>query len=392
MAFSRRALIVGDGAARSALAGARALHAAGWTVGIGTPTAGGLAAASRATTARHRVPAPGDGVEEFTAAVAAAVERRRYQLVFGGGDAEVLALSLARDELGATVPYPPHAVVARALDKLRLTDAARIAGVETPRTWPTPEAAAAEHGGPVCVKARVHGPPDRPGAPARTVMEIAPHPRAAEPRVAQIAALGGESLIQELVDGRLVAFATVADTAGAPVAAVEQVAEATWPPHAGVTSRGHTVPVEPRLADAVAALLRELGWFGLAQVQFIVPADGEPRLIDLNGRFYGSLALATGAGVNLPAIWAGLATGEPVPHAPAARAERYQWLEGDLRRALAHSDGGRGRELAVCLRYAVGARHSVASLRDPAPVLHVLVSGARRAFARRADVGHGPPL
>jgi predicted ATP-grasp superfamily ATP-dependent carboligase len=386
MASSGRALIVGDGAARGALAAARALRAAGWTIGVGTPDARGLAAASRATTARHLVPAPRDGVDAFTAAVAAAVERERYELVFGAGDAEVLALSLARRQIGATVPYPPHETVARALDKLQLTAAAQAAGVRTPRTWATAEAAVREHTGPVCVKARVHGRPDRPGAPARIVMEIAPHPRAAERRVAEIAALGGESLLQEVVDGRLVAFATVADASGSLAAAVQQEAEATWPPHAGVTARGYTVPTDPRLAKRVGALLRELGWFGLAQVQFIVGADGEPRLIDLNGRFYGSLALATGAGVNLPAIWASLAAGGPVAFARAAHGgERYQWLQGDLRRALANREGRRARELAGCLRYAVAAHHSVASLRDPAPSLHVLADGTRRALARRRD-------
>jgi len=384
---SRRALIVGDGAARGALAAARALAAAGWTVGVGSPAPDGLAAASRAARARHRIPAPGAGLGAFADAVAAAVERERYDVVFGSGDAEVLALSLLRARFRTVVPHAPHESVVRALDKLALTAAAQTAGLAVPRTWATPEEAADEHAGPVWVKARVHGPPDPPGVPARVVMELAPHPRAAARRVAEIAAFGGEAMLQEVVAGRLLSFATVVDGSGSPVAAVQQAADATWPPRAGVAARGHTEPVDARLMARVVDLLSELGWFGLAQLQFMVGADGEPRVIDLNGRFYGSLALAAGAGVNLPATWAALATGGAAPPPATPRAARYQWLEGDLRRAFAHRGPGRARELAGCLTYALGAHHSVASLRDPLPSFRLLAQLARRGIAhgRRAS-------
>jgi hypothetical protein len=49
---------------------------------------------------------------------------------------------------------------------------------------------------------------------------------------------------------------------------------------------------------------------------------------------------------------------------------RYQWLEGDLR--AAHDPLG-------SLRYAFGARHSIASVSDPRPALHEV----RRLIAER---------
>jgi hypothetical protein len=147
------------------------------------------------------------------------------------------------------------------------------------------------------------------------------------------------------------------------------------------------MPVDPRLREGVAALLERLGWFGLAQVQFLAPPGGEPRLIDLNGRFYGSLALAVGAGVNLPAIWAAAAQDRPPPPAPAQLPTvRYQWLEGDLRRAFAERRGGLLTDVAGTLRYAVGAQHSVASLRDPGPALRLAAGFLPRA-RRRVVVG-----
>ncbi|MEO6500465.1 MAG: hypothetical protein ABIQ09_00975 [Jatrophihabitantaceae bacterium] len=127
-------------------------------------------------------------------------------------------------------------------------------------------------------------------------------------------------------------------------------------------------------------------------MQFIVPADGIARLIDLNGRFYGSLALAVRAGANLPATWAALATGrwaEPVEPMTAGGGVRYSWWEGDLRRALVERRGGLARDLAGALGAGIGAVHSVGRWRDPAPELARARSllADRRAADRRGDVG-----
>jgi CelD/BcsL family acetyltransferase involved in cellulose biosynthesis len=163
-----------------------------------------------------------------------------------------------------------------------------------------------------------------------------------------------------------------------------------------VSARAHTLPADPRLAEAAQNLLGELGWFGMAQLQFVLPAEGEPCLIDFNGRFYGSLALATASGTNLPAIWAAMATGRtpPTPRGPTLGL-RYQWLEGDLQRAVVERRGGLARDLWSCLRYSRGAVHSIWSARDPGPARHYLATlpgrAVRRELRDRAE-RPGPPL
>ena len=48
-------------------------------------------------------------------------------------------------------------------------------------------------------------------------------------------------------------------------------------------------------------LLEEMGWYGVAMVEFKVdPRDGKPKLIEVNPRFWGSLSLAIEAGVDFP--------------------------------------------------------------------------------------------
>jgi hypothetical protein len=58
---------------------------------------------------------------------------------------------------------------------------------------------------------------------------------------------------------------------------------------------------------------------------------------------------------------------------------RYQWLEGDLRRAVYDDRGGRVRDVASCLRYAPGATHSIWQLRDPRPGFRLAGILAKRA-------------
>ena len=379
-----RALIVEPGRARGALTAARALHAAGWTVGVGTPTSRGLASASRATTRSHPVPAPEVDLDAFVEGVNTAIRKGGYEVAFGAGDAEAIGLSARRGDVRAIVPYAAHEAVVRAHDKLQLGRTARAVGLATPHTLEMTEGELNTLPPPCLVKAAFHAPRLGTRGPARLNPVIAYDSAAAAKRAAEIRAAGSIPLRQEFVAGELMSYAVVRDFAGNFVADVAQVADRTWPPSAGVSSRACTVEVSPELTEGVAKLLSDLGWFGLAQLQFILPPDAEPRLIDFNGRFYGSLALAVGAGVNLPAIWAALATDRPPPAlGHATLGVRYQWLEADLWRAVAERRGGLLRDVASCLRFSRGAVQSVWSARDPGPSLHHLGMFSRR-FANRA--------
>lgn len=375
-----RALIVETGASRGSLAASRALAAAGWTVGIGTPSGAGLAAASRATCARHRVPSPEDDPDAFAAAIDEIAREHNYALVFGGGDAEALALSSSRARIGALIPYAPHERVLRAHDKLELAGAAARAGLRTPAAAEATTAELRRWQPPYLVKASLHAPLAAGGGPARLNPMIATERPPAEQRAAEIRAAGSVPFLQELVQGRLLAVAVVSDPDGELVACTAQRAEATWPPRAGVSVRARSVALDPETAAGVRSLLTELGWFGLAQLQLMEPPGGHPRLIDFNGRFYGSLALAVAGGQNLPAIWAALATGREPPQETAKGDRRYQWFAGDLRRAVVERRGGLARDVLGSLRYSRGAVQSVFSLRDPAPALRRLASAPGRVL------------
>ncbi len=283
--------------------------------------------------------------------------------MFGASDSDVLALSSHRDGLQASVPHPPHERLLRAVDKVELASAAGRAGIETPQTL---DGQASDRD--VVVKPRIYQAiPHEP--------MVFSHSHEAAYRVAELAELGVEAIVQERVHGHLMAYSVVADGDSRVIARVQQEARAIWPPDAGTSARAETVPIDEVLAAKVSRLVEELGWVGLVELQFVVPEDGRAVLIDFNGRFYGSLALAVAAGVNLPAIWASVAIGRPVaPSGEASIGVRYQWEEGDLRRARVERRGGLARDLAGSLCYFPGAAHGLWQASDPMPALRTLRS------------------
>jgi predicted ATP-grasp superfamily ATP-dependent carboligase len=348
-------------------------------VGTGTAAGRGIVGYSRWVSWRHDVPPPEQGLEDYLGALKTAIAERSYSVVLPAGDADLLALSLLRDELPAAVPYGAHSGVLRSLDKLELVRAASGVGIPVPATVEAGNVEIDRWSYPALVKSRLHAPLARAGGPSRLEARAVASPEEASRRADEIRDAGGAPLLQERLAGRLMACTAVVDRDGRIVARVGQVAERTWPSGIGISSRARTIDVRERIWDRIGALLDELGWLGLAEVQLIAPDDGDPLLIDLNGRFYGSLALAVGAGVNLPAIWASVALGDhPGPATPAQLGVRYQWLEGDLRRAMSERRGGLMGDLTESLRYARGAVHSVWRRDDPRPALRYATAAAKR--------------
>ena len=373
-----RALIVEDGHSRGALAACRALAETGWSVGVACPGGNGLAARSSRCAEPLDVPAFRGDADKFAADVANVAAHGGYEVVFGTGDADILALSAARDRLPCTFPYPPHEVLLECMDKLALTRAAESHGLAVPHTT-SPSSDSWEP--PVVVKPRLHWTPSSAGGQTRFEATLARSRGEAEAAIEMARLSGSEPILQEVVHGHLMACGLVADPGGRILALVQQVADRTWPPATGVSCRALTVSPDDELVGGIGSLLGDLGWSGLAQMQFIVPQEGAPRLVDMNGRFYGSLSLAVAAGCNLPDLWARQSLCRPVGATPPpAIGARYQWLEGDLRRAFTERRGNLLKDLAGTLAYGRGATHSIWAIRDPRPAVHHIRSLLHRSI------------
>lgn len=367
----RRALVIGTERSRGTLAAARSLHQSGWAVGAGTPSASGMLTSSRACAAAYPIPKPrGDGTA-FVDGVNSAIAAGGYDVVFGGGDDWMAALSAYRRRINAQVAHPEFSVVEAALDKFELTRLAHEVGLAAPHTEVATDDSRTSWRGPVVVKSRSHWSPGRQEdhrIEAKRFNDIA----AAWPRIQFVRAAGDEAVLQEPVRGRLGAVIGVFHH-GSLNARVQQVTSRLWPTPNGVSTRACTVPVDDVLVAKSERLLSSLGWSGLVELQFLTGADGVPHLIDLNGRFFGSMALMNAARPGVPDLWGRLVLGESVgilPDAPPG--VRFSWTAGDLRRASVERRGNLLRDVFASLRWSRGATNSVWDLRDLAPTVRLV--------------------
>ena len=104
------------------------------------------------------------------------------------------------------------------------------------------------------------------------------------------------------------------------------------PPWGGLSVLSESVPLDRGLVERSAALLRESSWNGPAMVEYkIDQRDGEAKLMEVNGRFWGSLQLAIDSGIDFPDIYFRLVCGEDIPPQLAYRTGvRSRWLLGDI--------------------------------------------------------------
>lgn len=380
-----RALIVTTGRARGSLAAVRALSDGGWEVGVGTPDGAGMVTASRGCRRRHVIPRPRGDAAGFVDGVERAVDAGGYEVVFGGSDDWMAALATYRDRIPARVAHPPAGTVAAAMDKVELAHRAESAGLRAPRTELATDAALEKWEGPVVVKCRAHWHPGQVHT-HRVEARCYETVESAAERVRYLWDAGFEPILQEPVEGRLGALIGLFHD-GRLLGRVQQESPRLWPTPSGVSSRARTVPVDEGLATRAASLLADLGWRGLVELQFLTDAGGVAHLIDFNGRFYGSMALANAAGPNLPDAWARQTLGLPLPALEDAQpGARFIWGAGDLRRALDERRGGLARDVLSTLGWAFRARDSVWDRHDPGPARDVVSSRLRRVVREPGHV------
>jgi hypothetical protein len=114
------------------------------------------------------------------------------------------------------------------------------------------------------------------------------------------------------------------------------------PPSGGVSVCRETGELLPELLAMSLALLERLEWRGPAMVEYRVDeTSGVPVLMEVNGRFWGSLQLAIDAGVDFPALVVDHVEGRPIPDVEAPwRNVRLRWLWGEIDHVWARLRGG----------------------------------------------------
>ena len=331
------AILVTDGNQRSTLALVRALGRAGVTVTVGECRPSSLAGNSRYCANTVCYPSPLEGEERFLAFLREILERRQHRVLLPMTDVTLQAVARARGTLTplVEVPLPEWKQVTILQDKRQTLLLARQAGLSYPQTFLLHDNERVEDVAhticyPAVIKPRFSWfLRDAQWFAGR--VQYARNPSELIAKYQQSHLLIPYPLVQERIEGEgRGVFLLVWD--GELKAAFCHRRLREKPPSGGVSVYCESVPLDEVLVEKSFALLRSVGWQGVAMAEFKIDRrDGEAKLIEVNGRFWGSLQLCMDAGINFPLMLYRLATGERISSQFNYRVGvKSRWLLGDL--------------------------------------------------------------
>ena len=379
-------VLVLDGNENQSVAAVRSLAAAGHEVHVGADSTWSKAGCSRWSKGSFTYTAPQVAVDEFVRAIISEVRNHAGALVLPMTERTTMPLSETREQIkaaGGVLVLPPHELVLQAFDKRRTTELAQSLGVTVPRTRIISNRLEAEdfantNNYPVVLKPRGSEEllPD-----GRLI--AAGGPRYAKDRVGLLAHCdemlkrSSALLAQEFIEGTGAGYFALMRHGQLRAEFAHRRIRDVRPTGSGSAVRESVSP-DPRVRDAALTILRALSWHGVAMVEFRQKADGTPVFMEVNGRFWNSLALAIYSGVDFPALLAELSQGRDFEALRNYRHKiRCRWLLGDFRHLLEVMRGaprgypgkfpGRLRTVLEFVKPVRGTFHDNFSLSDPLP-------------------------
>lgn len=410
-------VIITDGNERSALAVTRSLGRRGLSVYVGTETPSSLSGVSRYCAQSFVYPSPWSQPEAYVSCLIEAVRRWNATVIFPMTDLAVELLGEQQHRLGGEVILPVASLdrYHQLSDKYRLTAWAAQQGIPVPDTIFVPDGVVANvidriSTWPVVVK------PGRSllkvdGIWKKTTVLYAHDPHELRRLYHEVWYLAWPSMIQQRISGEGQGVFGLFDR-GKPLALFSHRRLRERPPSGGVSVLRESIQLPEPMTDYAVRVAQSAEWQGIAMVEFKVDRQSQiPYLMEVNGRFWGSLQLAIDAGIDFPWLLYQLATtgsiGDEV--SPYRIGVRSRWWLGDLDHvllrwwkserelALPHGSPSRWTTLWNFVNvFDPNTKSEVFRLSDPKPGLHELgdygrplIRGVGGALARRLSDWRG---
>jgi predicted ATP-grasp superfamily ATP-dependent carboligase len=401
-------VLVLDADGQCGLAVVRSLGRAGLDVVAGAPTRRSLGGLSRWSAGTYRHPPLADG-EAFLDDLLGHLDATRYDAVFAPGDASSSLLARHKPRVEACGPVLAVEDWARyrlTADKAAFFDPVADLDVPTPETHAPTSLAAVDRLAdrldyPVVVKPRSKSVWTADGRHRYALVDdenYADSPDALRRTYRRLCARSpvlrdDPPLVQAYVPGDTTATVVLADR-GTVVRYFQEERLRTYPASGGNSAL--LAPVRSRRMLAYTErVVAALDWNGPAMVEFMRRPDGEYVVIEVNGRYWGSLPVALTAGVDVPALHYRLLCGERPD--PAGRGvyrtdfrQRRLFYE-DCRWLVERLGDGDVGALVPFLTTFVTASHTFVSPSDPLPTLGALAGagslGVRLAAGRLGRAG-----
>ena len=401
-------VFVTDGEQRPALAIARSLGRRGIAVVVGSEQPHSLASASKYCVRHVTYPSPIRHPGAFEQFVAALVERERIDVLMPVTDVttHLIAKNLPALNAFTATAIPTFTAFEFVSDKTALAQRAAACGVPVPRTHFVENRSALNE-----VLDQIQYPavirPSRSRIRTNTgwlaaTVKYARDEAALVRLYRDIDYLAGHpTMIQERIVGPGVAVFVLCEH-GELRAAFAHRRLREKPPSGGASVLCESVELDRVLLDHTMRLLGPLGWHGVAMMEFKQDErTGQSYLMEINGRFWGSLQLAIDAGVDFPYLSCQLALGETIA-APVAYevGAKSRWLLGDLdhvlvrlghKRAAQDLPAGAPSRLRALLNFlqptSRGTRYDVIDGDDPRPFVYEARQYVKHLSASATRVG-----
>lgn len=331
-------LLITDGMERSALAACRALGHSNVKVVVGAEKLPCLASASKYCWESFTYPSPYDDGPGFVSRLLDCVKRYQITAVFPMSDMAMMHIGQHRQEFEeyTVVPMPQIEVFNHLSDKYRLMRLAAALGVPIPETIFVPnghvdEVITSIHHFPVVVKPALSL-ININGYWKKTSVHYAANAEEISQLYREVDYLQQPSLVQRRIQGQGQGIFVLLNH-GEPVSLFAHRRLREKPPSGGVSVLRESIALPQPATEYALRLLQHVGWHGVAMVEFKVDSQSKtPLLMEVNGRFWGSLQLAIDAGVNFPYLLYQVAIGQQIsPHSNGYRVGiKTRWLLGDV--------------------------------------------------------------
>lgn len=305
-AHAGKVLVLGHDT-RSFLTIVRSLGRHGLEVHSGWCPRDAVAARSRYITVRHDLPSPGGSTDTWQPALLEVLEREQFDLVLPTNDPTLIPLQRHRARFGSVARISllnDHAFDV-VFDKIKTRALAESLGVPLARgrvieTVSQLDEALGELGFPVVIKPRASYSPE--DLEDRAYVRRSRDANEARSAVEELLRRG-DVLVEENVSGTGCGVELLA--ADGQILMAFQHERLHEPPEGGQSSYRRSVPLHTGLHEAAAKLVAALDYTGVAMVEFKLDTEsGQWALIEINGRFWGSLPLAVASGADFPvALW-----------------------------------------------------------------------------------------
>ncbi len=332
-------VLISDGENRSSLAVTRSLGKAGCRVVVTGKKKKNISACSRYCTSAYQAPSPVDNSNNFLTAIKNILVQEKVDIIYPMTEPATMLLSKYRKQLPATTTLacPTIDKIKTVFNKFSVFKLALEHNVAIPVTlfienrkdFDRKKKTISQF--PLVVKPAMSRIPTGKSF-ITTSVKYATNMEELTELYNKYEALKYPSLIQEKIIGPGTGLFTLFDN-DHHLALFSHKRLREKPPSGGVSVVCESCPLDKEMVESARRLLAAVGWQGVAMVEFKRDErDGKAKLMEINGRFWGSLQLAVSAGIDFPVLLLKLLQGEK----QSSLKDQYQiglkmkWLLGTL--------------------------------------------------------------